>query len=359
MTQEDVFLARPRSFVDQIYKRCIVLRIIIDTPSYVRVEGDSIVYFAEGKIRRAKLTNVKEIRIGPNVKISSNLILKAIKHGIFIVFVDQEEFAYIQSSKMYGTVKTQRMQIKIYDTERGAALCKAFAKASILTRAKLLNQIAKRREDETKEILKQKSIEIKEKEKEIDKINGHIDEIRMKIMNIEANAAETYFRTLSHIIPEPYGYKGKRTRKPPEDPFNAAISYAHSRVRQIVLQAIISAGLHPYFGYLHADVPGRISLVLDLAEEFLVPIAHATVIKLFTRRQIKEYDYTVKENAVYLNLNGRYKVNITIANMLKKQIKWRGINTTIEGTIYHQARHLANYIKGEEQTYKNANIPTE
>ncbi len=335
------------------------MRLIIDTPSTVRVEGDALVYFSEGRKRRIKLTNIKELRIGPGVKISSDAILRAVKHGVIVIFSDREEFAYVQSSNMLGTVKTQRMQIKIYDTERGTELCKAFARASALTRAKLLKYLARRREGDVKEMLKQKAEEIREKAEEINDIHGHIDKVRMKIMNIEANAAEIYFKALREVIPEKYNYRGERTRKPPRDPFNSAISYSHGRVREIVLQAVISAGLHPYFGFLHADRPGRMSMVLDLAEEFLVPIAHASVIKLFTRNQIKEYDYNTKENAVYLNLNGRYKVDVSIVNLLKKPVKWREINTTIEGIIYHQARHLANYIKGEEENYKNANIPIE
>jgi len=102
-----------------------------------------------------------------------------------------------------------------------------------------------------------------------------------QIMAIEANAAEIYFKTLQFVIPEKYGYMGKRTRRPPEDPFNATISFINNRIREIALQVVIMAGLHPYFGFLHADKSGRFSMALDLAEEFTVLVGHIIAIKCF------------------------------------------------------------------------------
>ena len=53
-----------------------------------------------------------------------------------------------------------------------------------------------------------------------------------------------------------------------KDLFNAILNYGYGVLYAQIEQAIILAGLDPYAGFLHADRPGKPSLVLDLIEEF-------------------------------------------------------------------------------------------
>lgn len=46
------------------------------------------------------------------------------------------------------------------------------------------------------------------------------------------------------------------------------------------MESRISVGLNPYFGFLHARRPGRMSLVLDLMEEFRPIAVDRPLIKL-------------------------------------------------------------------------------
>ncbi len=51
-----------------------------------------------------------------------------------------------------------------------------------------------------------------------------------------------------------------------------------------LVKAVSYAGLDPYAGYLHADRPGKPSLVLDLMEEFRQQVVDRTVITLLSKR---------------------------------------------------------------------------
>ena len=76
-----------------------------------------------------------------------------------------------------------------------------------------------------------------------------------------------------------------RSRRPPRDPFNALLSFAYALLHTDVLSTVLLVGLDPATGFLHADRPGRMGLVLDLIEEFRAPIADAVALTLVTRRR--------------------------------------------------------------------------
>src|SRR5204862_398077 len=62
------------------------------------------------------------------------------------------------------------------------------------------------------------------------------------------------------------------------DPLNAALNYGYGILYAQVERALLLAGLDPYAGFLHADRPGKPSLVLDLIEEFRQAVVDRTLI---------------------------------------------------------------------------------
>lgn len=59
-----------------------------------------------------------------------------------------------------------------------------------------------------------------------------------------------------------------RSRQPPADVVNAALSYGYAIPAGEAVSALCAAGLDPAIGLLHADADRRPSLALDLMEEF-------------------------------------------------------------------------------------------
>lgn len=59
-------------------------------------------------------------------------------------------------------------------------------------------------------------------------------------------------------------------------------------------------GLDPYVGFLHRDRPGRLSLALDLMEEFRPVLGDRFVLKLINTLQIQESGFIQKENGAVI-----------------------------------------------------------
>ncbi|MFQ9916454.1 MAG: CRISPR-associated endonuclease Cas1 [Flavonifractor plautii] len=75
-----------------------------------------------------------------------------------------------------------------------------------------------------------------------------------------------------------------RSRRPPQDPVNALLSFAYSLLVHDCASALESVGLDAYVGFLHRDRPGRASLALDLMEELRPCMADRFVLTLINNR---------------------------------------------------------------------------
>ena len=88
-----------------------------------------------------------------------------------------------------------------------------------------------------------------------------------ELMGLEGAAARAYFGALGVLMPDALRFEG-RSRQPPADAVNAALSYGYAILAGEAVSALCAAGLDPGIGLLHADADRRPSLALDLMEEF-------------------------------------------------------------------------------------------
>jgi CRISPR-associated protein Cas1 len=88
-----------------------------------------------------------------------------------------------------------------------------------------------------------------------------------ELMGVEGAAARAYFGALGVMMPDGLAFEG-RSRQPPLDVVNAALSYGYAILAGEAVSALCAAGLDPAIGLLHADADRRPSLALDLMEEF-------------------------------------------------------------------------------------------
>ncbi len=99
-----------------------------------------------------------------------------------------------------------------------------------------------------------------------------------------------------------------RSRRPPRDPVNAALSFAYGLLLTEVTGALEAVGLDSQVGFLHGIRPGRPSLGLDLLEEFRPALADRFVVGMLTRRTLTSDDFmTTPGGACYLSEPGRRK----------------------------------------------------
>lgn len=101
----------------------------------------------------------------------------------------------------------------------------------------------------------------------------------MEIMGVEGASAKAYFAALGQMVPDELAFSG-RSRQPPLDVVNAALSFGYTILLGECETALHAAGLDPSIGILHSPQGRRPSLALDLMEEFRPMVVDQVVMRL-------------------------------------------------------------------------------
>ncbi len=125
------------------------------------------------------------------------------------------------------------------------------------------------------------------------------------LMGVEGEAAKTYFCALGTMVRSEFAFTG-RSRRPPQDPMNALLSFGYTLVLSELVGAIAATGLDPHVGYLHSLDYGRPSLALDLLEEFRQPVVDRLALSLVNRGVLTQKHFAAEPSGgVLLNDTGR------------------------------------------------------
>src|SRR5699024_5060757 len=113
----------------------------------------------------------------------------------------------------------------------------------------------------------------------------------------EGEAASQYFGVLDDLILQNKKdfYLRGRNKRPPLDNMNAMLSFVYTLLANDIASALETVGLDAYIGFLHRDRPGRVSLALDLMEEFRSVYADRFVISLVNRKMVSSKGFVKKE----------------------------------------------------------------
>lgn len=177
-----------------------------------------------------------------------------------------------------------------------------------------------------------------------------------RIRGIEGDGTRRYFRGMALRLGETasaFSFMG-RSRRPPRDPLNAALSYTYGLVLAEVVGALDAVGLDPQVGFLHGIRSGRPSLALDLLEELRPSQADRFVMRCIGRRQLSvEHFTTAAGGSCYLTDEGRaalldnyeaYKSEEIIHPLLQQRVL-RSQLPQIQATL------LARKIRGDLRSY--------
>lgn len=111
------------------------------------------------------------------------------------------------------------------------------------------------------------------------------------LMGMEGRASALYFSVLGRCLRREGVSFSRRTRRPPTDPVNAALSLGYMLVLQEVVTSILAHGLHPGLGFLHEVSSRRPALALDLLELARQPIVDRLTLSLFNRGVLSAGDF--------------------------------------------------------------------
>jgi len=177
---------------------------------------------------------------------------------------------------------------------------------------------------------------------------------REELMGIEGAAARAYFAALGQIVPDDMRFDG-RSRQPPADTINAALSYGYAILVSECVSALCAAGLDPGIGLLHAEQDQRPSLALDLMEEFRPLVVDQVVIAAARRAELRpghgHHEETL--HGVLLTKAGREVVVGEYERRMLQHTKGAlpGLSGSLRRHLYRQAERLAAYIHDPAATW--------
>ncbi|AKB78446.1 CRISPR-associated protein Cas1 [Methanosarcina horonobensis HB-1 = JCM 15518] len=295
---------------------------------------------------------VSQILIYTGAAVTADAIELAVKKGIDIVYLDRmgKPFARTYSCGQENSATVQRYQARAYDDGKGIFLMSSMIGAKIRNQAYFLKSLAKNRDNERLAGQAERIMSQAEKIKKRAEEWGYIEEARDSLFGIEGEASRIYFQALSNVLPEAV-YSGTRTKRPPGDLFNAMLSYGYGILYTEVEKACILSGLNPYMGFLHTDLPGKPSLVLDLIEEFRQPVVDRSVLSLISKNLVTKNDLKPVEGGFYLNRAGRHKTLEAVSERLAKVINYRDFRHSFSSLVLLQARAVSKFLTGERNGY--------
>jgi len=286
------------------------------------------------------------------VSFSADAVRVCAERGIPIFFLSGRGIPYatLYSAGLTGTVATRRAQLLAYEDERGLKIARAFIRGKVQNQVNLVRYMAKYRKEREAELfeeLQQLFQEIADPLAGLDRISaGKVGPVRDELLGIEGRAAQKYWQAIRLLLKADLDWPGRETRGA-GDPLNMALNYGYGVLYGQVERAIVLAGLDPYAGFLHADRPGKPSLVLDLIEEFRQQVVDRTVIGLVNKKVPISLDKTGR-----LDKKIRRTLAEKVLERLESPVRYEKKRHPIRAVLQSQARHLATFLRGEREEYE-------
>lgn len=330
----------------------IVTHLVADVfGSHIGKYSERLKLTKQGEVlAQAPLLHLQSVLIvSRGVSISADALEACCERGIPVQFLasNGSPYAAIYASGLTGTVLTRREQLFAYRDRRGINLALGFATGKITNQAATLKYMAKNRPDEVAQELKLCAGEVLDHLAWLDRLEGEtVDDLRGTILAAEGNAAQRYWSAIQQIIPQDYGWPGRETRGA-TDPVNSLLNYGYGILYQQIQRAIVLAGLDPYAGFIHADRPGKPSLVLDLIEEFRQVAVDRVVFGLVNR------GFTVEQDEDHmLSTETRKRLADRILEHLEAEVSYQGKKHALRAVIQSQAREIAAFVRGHRENYE-------
>jgi CRISPR-associated protein Cas1 len=333
------------------------VRLVVDGfGKFLGVQGETLVVREGGKtVAHVHPRELEQVIISGKGSVSTDALKLLAEHGVEVLVVDfrGEVMAFLMPPMM-RTVSTRREQYFASRDFRGAEIAKAVVYAKMRNQRAILGTLAKVRKDTDPELAKRMYTSAGEMEKlceEVRLIKGNtVEEVREALMNLEGRAAGFYWGALRGILGK-LGFE-ERSGRYARDPANALLNYGYGILLGDVWRAVHYAGLDPYGGFLHADRPGKPSMVLDLMEEFRPHVVDRLVAKLVSKRMISLEGFELVNGVCQMKDEVRRFYLGQILGELASEVRYRDQKFTWSELILHQARQLAKFLRGEVASYE-------
>lgn len=325
---------------------------IIDEKAYLSLDGENIVCLLDKSEKfRIPFSNVESIYCFSYLGCSPAFMGKCVSYGIPLCFLSPEgRFLAKVTGETKGNVFLRKKQIELFN-EPPVKL----AQNTVAT--KLYNSI----------FLIKRSLRDYPHLDEDGKLSHCVERLKEGIqssysetdltilMGIEGNCAKAYFDIFDRLIIQQKDefQLNARTKRPPLDRVNAALSFLYTIHTYDYASALESVGLDSYIGFYHALRSGRNSLACDLIEETRC-IVERLVLTMINLKILTPSDFeTQVTGAVLLNNDGKRKVISQWQEKKRTDIMHPYLKEKIKlGLLpFVQSNLLAKYIRGDINEY--------
>lgn len=172
-----------------------------------------------------------------------------------------------------------------------------------------------------------------------------------QILYVEGLIWEKFYDTFRYILKKEFEFE-RRSKRPPENPLNALISFGNSILYAKTISQIYNTHLEQSISFLHEPSKGRFSLSLDLSEVFKPIIVFRSIFNLVNNRRIQvNKHFEMQLNYCILNDEGRriyiQEIEERLNNIFEHPILNR--KTTYYNAIKLDGYKLIKYfIEGKE-----------
>lgn len=235
-------------------------------------------------------------------------------------------------------VATRLAQYESFKSSKGIQIAKIFLISKLKGQESLLSKYGLKKIDLFRTV---------ERIRESDSIN--------KLLAVEGHIADKYFEQVFGLFNESIRPEKRRGFKA-FDGINNVYNLTYTVLKWKVHQALWSAKLEPYLGYLHQIAEGKPSLMLDflelyryLMDDFILSYARDLKPKDFALKGEeckREYLRDRLQNEHLKRLNAYFKSIVEVPRMR------RGKRQELETLINEEALLLAQYLRDEKPTWQ-------
>jgi CRISPR-associated protein Cas1 len=294
-------------------------------------------------------SKVTQIIMTTGMALSTDAIKLAMIHNVDIVFLEQNgrPIGRVWHSKLVSTTKIRKAQLVASLNEVGLLWTKTWVIQKMENQLELIKDLKKHRPQHA-DFLNDKIGRVQNLIISIQQSGGVIvSDIAESLRGWEGTAGRLFFETLSHVLPDPYKFKGRSSR-PAVDAFNAFLNYAYGMLYSKIEKTLIVAGIDPYVGFLHRDDYNQLSMVYDFIEPFRI-FADEIVFRLFAAKKVNKSHLDELTNGVSLNAEGKpLLVEAFNKFMDETPIRHQGRNLTRSHIIQLEAHKFANDLIKEQ-----------
>ena len=319
---------------------------VVDRDARVKRSGlQFVVRTAQGEDRKYPGMDVGAVVLHGSAQITSQAVHFAAANDIAVHWISGGG-AYVGGMAPPAGVQRRLRQYRaLEDGALRLHLARRVAQAKLENQVRFIARHSRTRgvRGEAAPLLKAMRVQIPQVER-----CGDADALR----GYEGIAARSYFSALALLLDADQRHMAftGRSRRPPRDGFNAALSFGYGLLYREVMAAIIAVGLDSTLGFFHTPRTAAHPLALDLMELFRTTLWDMPLVASVNRRQWSGDHLQASRDKVWLSDQGK-KLAISLFEQ-RKQESWKhpvlSYSLSYARSIEMEARLLEKEWSGEE-----------